>query len=296
MARIAVVGATGYLGAHAAARLRADGHEVRAVVRSPERAALPQASQIVGGDVTDPATLPSAFDGVDGVLLALNGGSDPERAVQVEEHGVANVAAAAENAGIERIVLLSGMFAQAAYAATPWEQAKARGEKALMSSAVASTVFRIGFVNETLARFLRRGRPVLIGRQRHPVRPIAADDIMAAASRAFALPNTADRVYDVAGAETMTLREAVAAYAGAMTGRSVLSREVRVMPLAMMRTVDRLFLRGGMTRPLGILASMDRHGDVTDTADWFRDFGIPPTPFAEWLARQRREHGGKTSS
>ncbi|MGB4777231.1 SDR family oxidoreductase [Microbacterium sp.] len=287
MARIAVIGATGYLGGYAVTRLLADGHAVRAVVRSPERASLPEGVEPVRGDVTAPDTLAAAFTDVDGVLLTLNGGSDSEQAGRIEEVGVANVAAAAEAAGVRRVVLISGMFAQPAYADYPWEHAKARGELLLMASPVASTVFRVGFINETLAKFIRGGRPMLIGTQPHPVRPVAADDIMAAASRAFGMPETANRVYDVAGEHALTLREAAAAYAGAITGKPVAPNAVRVMPLAVMRVIDRLFLKGEMTRPLGILASMDRHGDVTDTTAWFRDFGTPSTPFAEWIAQQR---------
>ncbi|RRD07376.1 NAD-dependent epimerase/dehydratase family protein [Arachnia propionica] len=287
MARIAVLGATGYLGGHAVTRLHADGHEVRAVVRSPKRASLPEGVEVVRGDVTESATLPASLAEVDGVLLALNGGGDPVRAVQVEERGVVNVAAAAEAAGVGRILLLSGMFAQPAYATHPWEQAEVRGEQLLLESPVPATVFRVGFINETLAKFVRGGRPVLIGRQPHPIRPIAVDDIMAAASRAIGMPRTANRVYDVAGEQAMTLREAAAAYAGAITGKLVAPRGVRVMPLWFMGAVNRLFLKGEMTRPLGILASMNRHGDVTATTDCFRDFGIPPTPFAQWIAQQR---------
>ena len=125
------------------------------------------------GDVTAPDTLVAAFTDVDGVLLTLNGGSDPERARHIEEDGVANVAAAAEAAGVRRVVLISGMFAQPAYADYPWEHSKARGEQLLMASPVASTVFRVGFINETLAKFIRGGRPVLIGNQPHPIHPLS---------------------------------------------------------------------------------------------------------------------------
>ncbi|WP_010532649.1 SDR family oxidoreductase [Brachybacterium squillarum] len=296
MARIAVLGGTGFLGRHAISRLLTDGHQVRAIVRSPRGADLPADVEIVPGDVTVPGTLPAALAGTEAVLLALNGGSTPARAVRVEEQGLAHVAAAAGAAGVGRMLLLTGMFSQPAFASHPWEQAKVRGASLLLDGPVPATVFRVGFVNETLARFVRGGRPVLIGRQPHPIRPIAADDIMAAASRAFDLPSTADRTYDVAGIQAITLREATAAYATAISGREVSPREVRVMPLSLMRAVNRLALKGEMTRPLGILSSMDRHGDVTDTSAWFRDIGAPPTSFPDWIARQRPGTTERTSS
>lgn len=156
MARITVLGGTGFLGGHAISRLLANGHEVRAIGRSPRGADLPAGIEIVHGGVTVPGTLPAEF------------------------------------AGVGRILRLTGMFAQPAYAAHPWEQAKVRGASLLLDGPVPTTVFRVGFVNETLARFVRGGRPVLLGRRPHPIRPIAADDVMASASRAIDLPNTAD--------------------------------------------------------------------------------------------------------
>ena len=94
----------------------------------------------------------------------------------------------------------------------------------------------------------------------------------------------------------MTLREATAAYAGAISGKPVASNAVRVMPLGFMRAINRLFLKGEMTRPLGILDSIDRHGDVTDTTAWFQDFGTPPTPFARWIALQRDNAAERSTS
>ena len=53
-----------------------------------------------------------------------------------------------------------------------------------------------------------------------------------------------------------------------------------------MRTLNQLFLKGEMTRPLGILAIMASFGDVTDTTAWFHGFGLPPTGAQDWLEQQ----------
>ena len=289
MSRIAVFGATGYLGGFAVRRLLTDHHRVVAVTRHPDWSKLPSGVELVQADVTIPGTLPAALAGVDGVVIALNGGSDPERAELVEERAMAHIAVAAERAGVSRILLITGMFAQSQYAEYPWEQATARGIGIIMGCSIPATVFRVGFVNETLARFMRRGKPVLIGRHLKQVRPIAAEDVMFAASRAFALPHTADMVYDVAGQRPMTLRKALADYAYAVTDSVVAPSEVKILPLPLMGALNQLFMKGEMTRPLEILASMDRYGDVTDTTAWFRDFGLPPTPFEDWLQQQNTQ-------
>lgn len=280
MARIVIFGATGYLGGFALARLIADGHQVRAAVRR-DAGNIP--GEVVVADLTRPETLPAALEGMDGVLICVGGGHDEDTAAAVEDTGVKSVADAAETAGIRRIVLISGMYSQPAYAEHHWEQAKVRGEGHVLHGSVPATVLRLGFINETLRQFLRGGRPVLIGAQPHPVRPIAADDVMAAASTALTATDVQDHVYEVAGTEAMTLTDAVGRYAEAVTGKQ---QKVRVMPLWFMKALNATVMRGAMTRPLGILETMSHHGDVTDTADFFSDFGRPQTSFSQWLAKQ----------
>ncbi|MBW2359665.1 MAG: NAD-dependent epimerase/dehydratase family protein [Deltaproteobacteria bacterium] len=77
--RVLVTGATGFIGFHAAARLRADGHDVRALVRSREKgegllAPLGVASHdLVVGDMTDRPAIEQALEGCDAVIHAAAG-------------------------------------------------------------------------------------------------------------------------------------------------------------------------------------------------------------------------------
>ena len=69
MKPILVIGATGNIGGQVVAQLTARNVPVRALVRKPEAAALPQQVEIVRGDLTAPATLDPCLDGVDTVFL-----------------------------------------------------------------------------------------------------------------------------------------------------------------------------------------------------------------------------------
>ncbi len=70
MPRYFVTGATGFVGAEVAKQLRTRGHQVVALVRSPEKASLlaKLGCELRVGDLGDPATLRAAMQGVDGVF------------------------------------------------------------------------------------------------------------------------------------------------------------------------------------------------------------------------------------
>jgi len=61
--RVLVTGGTGYVGREVVAQLREENHQVRALVRST--ASVPDDVDAVTGDVTDPASLTPAAEGVD---------------------------------------------------------------------------------------------------------------------------------------------------------------------------------------------------------------------------------------
>lgn len=66
---ILVTGATGTVGGEVARQLAGTSARVRALVRDPATASLPEPVEVVRGDLTDPESLEPALDGVDSVLL-----------------------------------------------------------------------------------------------------------------------------------------------------------------------------------------------------------------------------------
>src|SRR5690242_10628118 len=106
--RTLVTGATGKVG-HATARaLVGAGHEVRALVRDPARAVLPEGVEPVVGDVTAPETLAAASSGCEVVFNAMG---LPEQWLaeeslfeRVNVEGTRAVVRAAIGAGARRVV------------------------------------------------------------------------------------------------------------------------------------------------------------------------------------------------
>src|ERR1700744_4324918 len=69
----AIMGITGRVGGAIAENLLAQGEKIRAIVRSPEKAARwrDRGAEIAVADVDDPTALASAFEGADGVVLMV---------------------------------------------------------------------------------------------------------------------------------------------------------------------------------------------------------------------------------
>jgi dihydroflavonol-4-reductase len=109
---VLITGATGQVGNAIARRLAGDGVDVRALVRSPERArVLPEGAQPVFGDVTDPGSLREALDGCATVYHAAGipeqWRKDTGEFARVNVEGTRNVVDTALAAGVERFVYTS---------------------------------------------------------------------------------------------------------------------------------------------------------------------------------------------
>jgi uncharacterized protein YbjT (DUF2867 family) len=107
--QVLVTGITGYVGSVVAARLRADGHEVRGFARSPERVTLDV--PVVTGDAVTGQGLAAALDGVDVAYFLIHGmepaGGGPF--ATREQAAAERFAKAAQAAGVSRIVYLGGI-------------------------------------------------------------------------------------------------------------------------------------------------------------------------------------------
>jgi putative NADH-flavin reductase len=104
--KVLVVGATGALGRDVVAESLARGHQTAALAREPTRAALPEAVQIVKGDVLDRSSVRSAVAGCDAVICAL-GTASPRQTSTLLGRGSENLVEAMIDAGVRRLVCVT---------------------------------------------------------------------------------------------------------------------------------------------------------------------------------------------
>lgn len=112
--RYFVTGATGFIGGQVAARLLAQGHEVIALVRNPEKAShlAAMGARIQPGDLLDAERVVAGMRGADGIyhLAAwVQMGARDDRAYRVNVEGTRNVLTAMRDLGIPKGVYTSSV-------------------------------------------------------------------------------------------------------------------------------------------------------------------------------------------
>ena len=188
MVRVLVTGATGTLGRHVVRRLVADGHEVRAMTRSTDRAPalMAQGAVAVVGDLTDPtgtagaAAGVSLTDAVAGVDHVLHLATSPRRdTVRVDVDGTAALLAARDEAAPSAVLTYVSIVG-CDRTPLPLYKAKTRAEE-LVRERDLTHVVRATQFHELVSWLVR----VVPGVHRAVVpagwvlQPVAADDVAA---------------------------------------------------------------------------------------------------------------------
>jgi uncharacterized protein YbjT (DUF2867 family) len=115
--KILIVGATGGLGRDVVADALTRGHETAALVRDPAAAALPDAVELVVGDVLDPSSLVRAAHGRHAVICAL-GTQSPRRPGTLLGQGTKNLVAAMSHERVRRLACVTLLGAGASRPST----------------------------------------------------------------------------------------------------------------------------------------------------------------------------------
>ncbi|HEU5242944.1 MAG TPA: complex I NDUFA9 subunit family protein [Gaiellaceae bacterium] len=216
---VLVTGGTGFIGPYVVHALRTRETPVRALVRNPAGATRLAAwgAELAVGDVTDPASLHPACEGVDTVvhLVAIIRGR-PADFERVMAEGTRNVVAAAQEAGVRRFVLASALgLDERSKDAVPYFAAKWEMEQAVRESGLEHTIFRPSFVfgrdGGVLPTFIRLARyaPVtpIVGSGTQRLQPIWVEDVAEYYARAVSEQSAADRIFELGGPDAVSWNE-----------------------------------------------------------------------------------------
>lgn len=106
--KVALIGATGFVGAAALQELLQRGHEVVALVRDPAKLPARAGLQVVHADVMDTAAVEAAVRGADAVLSAYNAGWANPNIYEDFMRGSRAIAQGIKAAGVPRYVVVGG--------------------------------------------------------------------------------------------------------------------------------------------------------------------------------------------
>ena len=209
--RVLVTGATGFVGSRLIPALLSRGHDVVALVRDADGYAPPDGVSVVEGDLLEPDTLPPAFE-LDGetvdaayyLVHSMDGGPGYE---ERDRNCATNFAAAASDAGIERIVYLGGL-GEDREELSEHLRSRREGDPAL-TTLRAAIIIGAGSASFEVIAGLARRLPVMVTPKWVDTlcQPIAIADVVAYLAGVLEVPETAGETFEIGGPEVLTYAE-----------------------------------------------------------------------------------------
>ena len=221
--RICILGGTGFIGSHLTSRLVRDSFQIRIPTRNRERhrdlLVMPSV-KLVSANVYDPAALREQFSGCQAVINLigiLHGSADAFD--RIHARLPAMVAEACKETGVERLLHMCAINADADKGTSEYLRSKGRGEDAVLaanSPDLAVTSFRPSVVFGPDDKFLNTFASLLKISPFFPVAcpesrfaPVFVGDVMEAFLRCLTDPKTFGERYELCGPEVYTFKALV---------------------------------------------------------------------------------------
>jgi uncharacterized protein YbjT (DUF2867 family) len=297
---ITLFGGGGFIGRYAAQQLLARGARLRVAQRQPKLAEFLKPlgnlgqTQFVAVDVRDVASVARVVAGSDAVVNLVGAFADMDA---VQHRGAANIAKAARDAGVTRLVHVSAIGADVDSPAD-YGRSKGLGEAAVRAAVPSATILRpstvFGREDQFINRFagmVRMAPVVPLVSAKTRFQPVYVGDVASAITAALSDPAAAERTYELGGPQILSMEELFRWTAKAIGRHPVFAPVPDAVAAAMARFTG--WLPGApITWDQWLMLQKDTI--VAAGAATLTDLGVAPTALdavaPEWLVAYRR-HG-----
>ncbi len=291
--KVFLTGGTGFVGSEVLRQLVVAGHAVRALVRAGSEDKLESLEnvEIHSGDVTAVDTLVGALEGCDAVIHLVGIIREfPGRGVTFKKMHVTateNVLEVCREQGVSRYLHMSSNGTRER-SSTAYHRTKWQAEELVRASDLDWTVFRPSLIFGPGSEFvtmlseLIRRLPVVpvIGDGQYRMQPVAVAQVAASFVKALEVPETIGTIYHQGGGESYSYDEILDLTAQAM-GKEKAAKIHQ--PLFMIKPMVKM-MQGFEQFPItDDQLKMLIEGNVCDTEEWERAFGIVPASYAEGI-------------
>lgn len=287
--KIAVIGATGRLGAPVATELSKH-FQVRAIVRSPDKARemLPPNVEIVKGDLKDIESLRTALNGVDAIYINLSTETtDLNLPFYEEREGVKNIITAIQGMDIKYIAKIGALGAYPPALKTLKHNMvpniiRMEGHQIIADPGIPHTFFAPTHFMELLPNMINKNALQWIGNTDIKIYWISVLDYAKQVAKAFQNPENMPEHCPVQGPDAISIRQAMELFVKNYDP----TLKIRIAPLWVMKLI-------GLFNPkIKFVAHLfDYFGNHEDpfyaTKTW-KDLGKPETTLEMFIKRLPR--------
>ena len=297
---VGLLGGTGFIGRHLAARLVRDGHDVTVLTRNRERhrdlLVLPTL-RLVEGDAHDLPTLHAAFGGCDAIVnLAgtVTGRGRHGAASQRANAGLATAALqACRSSGQRRYLQVSALKA-AVGAPSLFLRSNGEADAQVVDSGLEWTILRPSVVYGPDDRFINRiadhlgGLPVLLlPRANARMAPVFVGDVAGAVLRVLNDPRTIGKTLQLCGPKVYSIREIAELTAKIKGRRRPIWRLTPTIGRLMARALD---FAADSPFSTDMFLSLSEHSICDSSAPGFSALGMEPVSLEAILPLYQRQN------
>lgn len=217
--KIAVTGATGFIGSHVVHHLLSRGHHVAALVRDKNKVGekLGEA-ELFEGQIGDVPSTVRCFRDCDAVVhcVGIHRETNTASFEFIHNQGTRNLISALRQSEIKRVVYLSFLQARS-FIDSPYHHTKWQGEESIRNAGLDYTILKPGVVYGKDDGFLSGIRRTLntvpffalpMGTPNR-IAPLFVGDLAEVTEKSLLLPEAIGKTYSLVGPDAFTLRELV---------------------------------------------------------------------------------------